>query len=193
MAERSDQRTRERSSVDTEDLEELLDTGPGVDDAGVTSRRDEPTQEVETGSSSGLGGRLRSIVGRSVSRPLGSVRSRLGQLFSVRTFGTALVASIVAAIGFGFVIPFVDTLGALAGIFAVGLGFGLVGERRQYLEVGLAGAATAALGAVTEFLVVALAGRGDLVVLFGVGSGLLAALIGHYVGRDLRDGLTRKV
>jgi len=192
MAERSDQRTRERSSVDTEDLEDLLDSGLD-DDAGVASRRDEPTREDEAGPSSGLRGRLRSIVGRSVSRPLASVRSRLGQLFSVRTFGTALVASIVAAIGIGFVIPFVDTLGALAGIFAVGLGFGLVGERRQYLEVGLAGGATAALGAVTEFLVVALAGRGDLVVLFGVGSGLLAAVIGHYVGRDLRDGLTRDV
>ncbi|WEL21624.1 hypothetical protein [Halorhabdus sp. BNX81] len=193
MAERSDQRTRERSQVDTEDLQELLDTGPDVDDVAGDSTDAPRSADADSGLVSGLRDRLGSAVAGAVSRPFASIRSRLGQLFSVRTFGTALVASIVAAIGFGFAIPFVDTLGALVGIFAVGLGFGLVGDRRQYLELGLAGAATAVLGAVMEFLVIALAGRSDLVVLFGVSSGLLAAVIGHYVGRDLRSGLTRDI
>jgi len=193
MAERSDQRTRERSQLDTEELEELLDTGPDGDDVGAGSTDVEITADADSGLVSGIRRRLGSMVSRTVSRPLAGIRSRLGQLFSVRTFGVALLASIVAAFAFAFVIPFVDTLGAIAGIFAVGLGFGLVGERRQYLEVGFAGATAAALGAVMDFLVVALAGRGDLILLFGVGSGLLAGVIGHYVGRDLRSGLTRDI
>lgn len=189
MAERSDQRSRH----DSEQLAELLDTGTAVENPGTASNDDSVSADPDTAVASRLRGRLGSAVTAPISRPLSAIRGRIDRLFSVRSFGTALLASIAAAIGVGFAIPFIGALGALAGIFAVGVGFGLVSERRQYLEVGLAGAATAALGAMTEFLVVALAGREDLVVLFGVGSGLLAALLGHYVGRDLRSGLTRDI
>ena len=164
MAERTEERTRERSTgVDLDALSEL-DEGDRYGDA--------PTE---------AGGRLDRL------------RERLGSLFSLRSFLFGLITTVVGAVAFGLVIPFFGSVAALGGVFAVAFAFGALGGRRRYLELGLAGAATAAIGTLTEFLVVTLVGGSQLLVVFGAGSGLLAALAGHYFGRDLRSGMTREV
>jgi len=42
-------------------------------------------------------------------------------------------------------------------------------------------------------VVLALVGAGAPLVTVGIGGGVLAAVLGHYFGRDLRVGLTREV
>ncbi|WP_135662513.1 hypothetical protein [Halorhabdus rudnickae] len=171
MVERSEEQTRERSvGVDADAVDVDLAERAEVD--GDTPDR-------------GVGG-------ESTGR-LGRLRRRFGSIFSVRSFLLSLLTTVVGAITFGFVIPFFGSLAALGGVFAVAFAFGALGSRRRYLEVGLAGAVTAALGTLTEFLVVTLVGESQLLVVFGAGSGLLAALAGHYFGRDLRSGMTRNV
>ena len=164
MAERSQERTRNRSS--------------GVDIDALTGS-DEPDSDRTAESPS--------------SGRLARLKQRAGSLFSLRWFLVALLTTVLGAVLAGIVIPFFSSLAALGGIFAVGFAFGIFSSRRRYLELGIAGSATAAVGTFTEFLVVALAGQSQLLAVFGVGSGLLAALLGHYLGRDLRSGMTRDI
>jgi len=98
-------------------------------------------------------------------------------------------------------VPLVGTLGSAAGLFAAAFLLGVVLSRRRYPEVGVAGAAVGAVTAVTGTLTAAFLPIGvDLLAEYGVGLaavgggvGLLVALGGHYLGRDLRAGLTRDV
>lgn len=128
------------------------------------------------------------------------LRSRLGGVFSVKTFVLALVASLVAMF-LGGSIPIIGIVGRFVGLFAVAFAVGLASSRRRYLEVGLAAALASALGFVFGVLSSALLPVGLSVLQdygvglagVGAGSGLLVALAGHYFGRDLRDGLTRDV
>jgi hypothetical protein len=128
------------------------------------------------------------------------LRGRLGGLFSPRVFLVALLLSVVAVVAGGFV-PLVPFVGRLAGLFAVGFLVGVVGSERRYTEVGLAGALASGLGFVLSTLTAAffpfavrlLAEYGVAIAGVGAGVGALAALVGHYVGRDLRDGLTREL
>jgi hypothetical protein len=175
MAERSDQVSRDDKSMGDAELDEFLDT----DDAEENNVDTEPV---------GRFARIRSRFGNTVS-----VRPRLGRLFSVRSFLLALAGTVLGAIGFGIVVPFFDSLAALAGIFAAAFLGGAIGSRRIYLEFTLAGAVTAALGTLSKFMVVAMVGQGELLAIFGAGSGAIAASLGHYFGRDLRAGVTRDV
>lgn len=119
------------------------------------------------------------------------LRERAHRVFSVRAFLVALVLAVVTLLVANAVVPLGGVAG-LAGVFAAGFALGLAGWRR-YVEVALAGAAAAAVGAVLSHLVISvLAGIAPATIL-GAGSGLLAAVVGHYLGRDLRDGLTREL
>lgn len=130
----------------------------------------------------------------------GRIRGRLGGLFSVRTFLLALVLSVVAVVA-GGAVPIVGVLGRLAGLFVVAFAIGVVGSERRYVEIGLAGALASGLGFVVgtltnaffPFAVRLLSEYGVAIAGVGAGVGALAALVGHYVGRDLRDGLTREL
>ncbi|QGN06770.1 hypothetical protein Hrd1104_05320 [Halorhabdus sp. CBA1104] len=175
MAERSDQLSRGEESMGDTDLEELLDTP-------------EDAAKDATGPSGGRLARIRARLGGLVS-----VRPQLGRIFSIRSFLLALAGSVLGAIGFGIAIPFFDSLAALGGIFTAAFVAGVFGSRRSYLEFTLAGAATAALGTVSKFMVVAVVGQGELLAIFGAGSGAIAALLGHYFGRDLRTGMTTDI
>ncbi|WP_142859197.1 hypothetical protein [Salinigranum halophilum] len=123
-----------------------------------------------------------------------SGRGRLGGLFSVRTFLVALVLSLVAVVA-GGAIPLVGFVGRLVGLFAVGV----LASDRHYVEVGLAGALASGAGFVVSTLTAAffpfavrlLSEYGIAIAGVGAGVGALAALAGHYFGRDLRDGFTR--
>lgn len=149
--------------------------------------------EREESSETSSGGRF--------SRFVPSVR-----LFSPRDFAVALLLSFVGVVAggmFGGVIPLplVGSVGGLVGLFVVAFAIGLVRSRRQYLEVGVAGA----LAATATFLLSTLSSAflpvgvsvlqdyGVTIAGVGVGAGLLVALVGHYFGRDLRAGLTKDV
>lgn len=135
---------------------------------------------------------------------LGGVRRRVGGVFSIRGFLLALGvvgAGVVAGGALGGIVPFLGTIGQIVGVFAATFLLGLVRSHRQYLEVGVAGAALAAVLAVTSLLdgvflpigVEWLQQYGVALGAIGAGSGAVAALLGYYFGRDLRDGLTRSV
>lgn len=166
-----------------------------TDDLLADVERD-PTEEQSTESRTGSGERrsLRARVGsrlRGVTRP--GLGARLGRLFSPRTFLFALGLSV----GGMALAVFVLVLGGLApllGAVLAGFLLGLLRDRRAYLEVAFAGAGTAAVVAVTqELFVAALGGLGAEIAVVSGGAGLLAAVAGHYFGRDLRAGLTRDV
>lgn len=88
----------------------------------------------------------------------------------------------------GMVIPFA---GHLVGLAIAAFLVGTVSAERRYLEVATAGASVGAITAVFNFVVAFVAGFGTRLVIAGLTAGLLAAVIGYYFGRDLRDGLTR--
>lgn len=174
-------RTDTETEYDSEvDIDALLDegepSGRSAADTDATETTAEPTE-----SRPGLGTRLRS---RLPSRPA------VG--FTPRGFGLSVVACVVGFLVAGTLVPLGGVAG-LVGLFAAGFLLGLVG-RRRYLEVAAAGAVTAAVGALLSRLVLA-AAAGLAVPLVAVGgtAGLAAAVAGHYLGRDLRDGLTRSL
>jgi len=114
------------------------------------------------------------------------------RLFSPRGFVLALLAA-AGGLAAGSVVPLVPG----AGLLGVALGtflLGAVGSRRRYVECGLAGAVVAGLSLVlTSTNLVMLAALRDLgpqLAVIGAGGGLIASLVGHYLGRDLRAGLT---
>ena len=115
------------------------------------------------------------------------------KFFDVRTFLIAFVLSGAAVLGGNTVIPFLGGLAGLLGVFVVGFALGLVGKNHNYVEVGLAGAMASGAAVVLGNLVLTTLGIGLPLAALGVGSGLVAALIGHYFGLDLRDGLTQSI
>lgn len=122
------------------------------------------------------------------------LKSRATDVFSPKFFLLALVASAVGLAAGGFVVPFVSGLGGVVGVFIAAFALGLLASDRRYLEVGAAGAALTALATLSDYLVLSVAGGFGLsVVAIGAVGGLVAALLGHYFGRDLRAGLTRSV
>lgn len=137
---------------------------------------------------------------------LSSVRERARWVFSPKAFLVAVVAAAIGMFAVGGLvgtmpIPFLGSVGGLLGLFTAAFAVGLVRSRRQYLEVTLAGALVTAVTFTFSTLTavflpigvdvlqewgVAIAGAGA--VLGGV-----VSLLGHYFGRDLRDGLTREI
>ncbi|WP_144903650.1 hypothetical protein [Halobellus captivus] len=173
--ERRDQQRSDAISRDGErDADSLLSSNP----------RDDHVSNGE--------GRLR--------RALPSVPSLLRPSFSVRSFLVVLALLVVGVVA-GGAIPLIGAVGQFLGLFVAAFAIGVVGSRARYLEVGLAGAIAAGaafvLGTLTSvFAPVAvgiLADYGVAIAGVGTGTGLLASLLGHYFGRDLRDGLTREV
>lgn len=132
----------------------------------------------------------------------GRIRGRLPTAPTVSARSFLLVLALLLAGTFvGGAVPVVGSVGRFLGVFVAAFAIGAVGSRSRYLEVGLAGAlasgAAFVLGTLTSvFAPVAvnvLADYGLAIAGVGVASGLLASLLGHYFGRDLRDGLTREI
>lgn len=118
------------------------------------------------------------------------LRSRVGSLFSLRQFGLGLVASLAGLLVVGGLLPF-GSLGDLVGLASGAFVHGLLSSRRRYAEAALAGA-TVALGAtLLDHFALTVFGLGLPVVTVGLLGGAVAGGVGHYFGRDLRDGLTR--
>lgn len=134
----------------------------------------------------------RSNVTRTGGR-LAGLRRRVGGVFSPRGFLLALVLTLGAFLAASAVVPFVGGLAGLLGVFAVGFFLGVLG-RRGYLELFVAGAATAGVGLLLDQLVLSVVGGFALpLTAVGATAGAVVAVVGHYFGRDLRDGLTRSL
>ena len=123
-----------------------------------------------------------------------SLADRATAVFSPKYFLLALVLFGVALVAGNTAFLFVPLVGGLLALAAVAFGLGLLTSARRYLEVAVAGALASA--AVTFFDNIFLSVVGNVGVPMaaagGIG-GLLAALVGYYLGRDLRDGLTREI
>lgn len=119
----------------------------------------------------------------------GRLRRGAGRVFSLRQF-----LYVLATVGGGFLLAgpllpgwsLAGLLGVLAGAFLFAL------WRRAYVETAVAGAVIAAVATLLDYFVLSVfGGLGIPLTVFGVGAGGIAALIGHYLGRDLHAGLTR--
>ncbi|MEF8813540.1 MAG: hypothetical protein V5A55_06945 [Halovenus sp.] len=147
-------------------------------DVGVDTGIDEPVGETaaeDTTASEGVRGRLRSGTSSLVS-------------------STGLVVALVLSVGGAVLlsgVPLLGTVGELLGILVAGFIYGLVGEARRYLELAVAGALVGGGFAVLGNLTAVLLTVGVPLVVLGAVGGAVAGVVGHYFGRDLRDGLTR--
>ncbi|WP_254862066.1 hypothetical protein [Halovivax gelatinilyticus] len=114
--------------------------------------------------------------------------------FSPRTYFSPkafLALSAMFGVGYfggGLTIP---VAGSLLGLFAVAFAVGLASSKRRYLEVGAAGCTVGAVMSALNYVVVIAAGIGSRLIFIGLMAGLGASLFGYYLGRDLRDGVTR--
>lgn len=203
MSERTSERTADRGG----DVEEALDgEGEGSADAGGASGGDDPLADTDLGvdvealtgdpdatrpsrdvsAAETEGGRLSGL------SPSLNVPNPLAALPSVRsvllTFGVVFVSVLLASS-----VPLLGAVGAPVGVFAGAFALGLASGNRRYLEFALAGALVSGLGAFQGSLFrIALLSDVGFAPFFAVaaGIGLAAAVLGHYFGRDLRDGLT---
>ena len=171
MAERDTQIDREvETDVDVSDVDLPDDDGGfGVDIP------DEPLDETTRESGGGF-------------------RDRVGERIGVSKRGLA-VSAVVAIAGvfvLGSVFPF-GMVGNLLGLFVAAFLYGTVAGDSHYLSIGLASGAAGGIASVLGNLTLTLLGPGIPIAAVGVVGGLFAGVLGHYFGRDLRDGLTRDV
>ncbi|EMA55640.1 hypothetical protein [Halococcus salifodinae] len=179
MADSGGERTK------TRDVDDLL---ADVDDITVDDG------DATTGSSTGTADRVdnRERASRGTDQGGSRLRDRAGQLFSLRTFVVALALTAVGMALGGFV-PLVGGVLGFVGVFVATFVLGAVGDRSQYLEAGIASAAVAGGWSLFGNLTLVAVGAGLPLLAVNAGIGLLAGLVGHYFGRDLRDGLTREI
>ncbi|OLZ41732.1 hypothetical protein A6E15_12385 [Natrinema saccharevitans] len=208
MSDRSDEVTESRDPAATDDLLEETDRLLSESDADVGGARaagdaagNEPSAPIDdplSDSSFGSGTEVDRDAepaaddgddSRSWLAPVTS-RLSLGRYFSPKEY-LALVALLgTGLLGGATVLP---VAGRLIGMFAVAFFVGLVASKRRYLEVGIAGVSVGGVAAVLNNAVLAAVGSGQSLVAVGATVGLLAAVVGYYFGRDLRDGLARDV
>lgn len=161
MAERERQIDRET------ELEEELD----LDIDAVDSLDDGPAET----ESPGFGSRI---------------RARAGKIVSGRALVLSIVLTLVSALAVGGLLPF-GIVGSLVGIFAAAFVYGTASSTHRYLELSLSGGAVGGGMTLLGNLALSLLGPGVPLVAVGFVAGALAGGLGHYFGRDLRDGLTR--
>lgn len=186
MAERSDELTRDDEvTVDNDAI--AGDTGEfdgGAGDIGV----DPEEFDTEFGVGKSATTETESTTDTDSSR-VGRVRRRAGSIFSPTTFVLQLAAMLVGAFAAGTLIPVVPFTGFLGILVMAGL-MGTISSRPRYVEAAVAGGASGAValffGAIGLTMV-----TGGTVPLVGAVVGALAALVGFYAGRDIRDGVTR--
>jgi hypothetical protein len=112
--------------------------------------------------------------------------------------GSAAVSAIVvlagAFIGGLVPIPFVGGLAQLLGVGVATFLHGTVAEKSRYAETFVASGVVGFLFAlVTTNLFLTLSGIGVPLLAISTAATIVVALLGHYFGRDLRDGLTRDI
>lgn len=118
------------------------------------------------------------------------VRAGVGRFVSGRALLFALVTAVVGAVLVGGAVP-LGAIGNLLGVFVAAFAYGTAASTSRYLENGLAGGLVGGAFALLGNLTLSLLGPGVPILAVGFVAGALAGGLGHYFGRDLRDGLTR--
>lgn len=163
------------------------DDGP----IGSPAREDLPSDDpVGPDVDPGAGPRADPEAASATQRVRDRLAAPFSSLFSLRLFLFVLALTVVGMVVAAALVPLPGA--GLAGIAVAGFAVGVARTDRRYLELLLAGIVTSGVGALFEYAVFALLG-GFAPVAFGASAGGLAAVAGHYFGRDLRDGLTREV
>lgn len=115
-----------------------------------------------------------------------------GTLFSLRALVVAFVA-IGGGMTLGSLVPVIPFT-AIAGIPLGAFLHGLLDSQRRYAETVVAGALLASLAVVTSLLPQLVAGlNGTRLFAVAAAVGAVLGLVGHYFGRDLRDGVTQEL
>jgi len=118
------------------------------------------------------------------------VRAGAGRVVSGRALVLALVTSVVGAVLVGGAVP-LGTIGTLLGIVVAAFVYGTLTDSSRYFEFAVAGGAVAGVSSLLGNLTLSLLGPGAPILAVGIVAGALSGILGHYFGRDLRDGLTR--
>lgn len=126
------------------------------------------------------------------ARTRARIRKGAGKVISGRAFLLSLVLTLGGLVLIGGFLP-LGTIGDLLGILVAAFLYGSVTDVNRYVELGLAGGLVGGGSALVGNLVLSLIGPGAPIVIFGAIAGGLAGVLGHYFGRDLRDGLTRDI
>lgn len=182
MADGSGERTKTRDVDDLlADVDEI--TGTGNDSqSGGSSDRTRTTTPIDTSTSNA------STTAESDGSGL---RQRLGGAFSITAFVIALVLTAVGS-GLGGFIPLIGGPLAFAGIFLATFLLGTVSSRRHYVEAGLSAGLVAGASALGNHVYLAFIGGNGPILIGGLAAiGVVCGVLGHYFGRDLRDGFTR--
>lgn len=120
------------------------------------------------------------------------IRAGAGRVVSGRALALALVTSVVGAVLVGGAVP-LGIVGTLLGIVVAAFVYGTLADAHRYLEFALAGGAVGGASTLLGNLTLTLLGPGVPIVAVGAVAGAFAGALGHYFGRDLRDGLTRDI
>ncbi|WP_247731300.1 DUF456 domain-containing protein [Halovivax limisalsi] len=204
MADRSDETTVSEPGSTDDLLEEtdrlLSETGfdeggeptaePSEPDSSVTSPAFEPDRGSVDPTQDAADSASRSRLNPRRWLPSLRVPSTLSPsaYFSPRAY-----LALAGVFGAGYFVgnATIPIAGPLVGLAVAAFLVGTLTAERRYLEVTTAGASIGAIMAIFDFAVAFVAGVGTRLVIAGLTAGLLAALLGYYFGRDLRDGLTR--
>jgi hypothetical protein len=189
MAEREDVRERVPDETASDDLEGESLGLSGFDSGSKTVDVDLAALETESAADAAGADDSGSRFSLGLTERL---RSRVSSWFSTGSFLVAAALSVIGVFVLGGLLPF-GGIGDLTGIAMASFGYGLLSDESHYLENGVAGALVAGTWSLVGNLVVTLLGLGLPVVALGFAGGGIAGIVGHYFGRDLRDGLTRDV
>lgn len=189
MAEREDVRERVPDEPATDDLDGESLGLSGFDTGGTTADVDLAALETDSETEAAAADEGGSRFSLGITERL---RSRVSSWFSTGSFLLAAALSVIGVFVLGGLLPF-GGIGDLFGIAIASFGYGLLSDESHYLENGVAAALVAGTWSLVGNLVVTLLGLGLPVVALGFAGGGIAGIVGHYFGRDLRDGLTRDV
>ena len=190
MSERTDERTVGEGTDADLDLDDpkgdvdALTGDPASADSSSSTAASSTRPGERTGSGPGLLSRIRPSV--SVSNPLSA-------LPTARSLAMSLGVVVASMLVGGALLPLGD-VGSVLGIFVGAFLLGVVSGKQRYLELVASGAVAAAISVVLgQLFLSAVANLAVPLAAVGAGGGAAAALLGHYFGRDLRDGMTREV
>lgn len=128
----------------------------------------------------------------SQSSEAGWLRSKAGSIMSGQGVVIALVLSIFGAAAFS-IVPFLDLIPKLLGIAVGTFLYGALSSENRYVESLVAGAIAGGGAVLWSHLLFSILSVSTLVLGIGIVGGALGGALGHYFGRDLRDGLTRDI
>jgi len=183
MSERTDDLTREVEEDTEVGVDDPVDVDSGLD-GGLDDGFD--TDFTDFGTDSAVDTEQTAVAAEGDT---GDLRGRVDEAFSLPSFALQLLGALVGVFVIGGAVP----LGPVSGVFGVLValfGLGTVATDTRYVEAGIAGTLVGVLTTVVTTVTLSVVSGGLLPVAGGLAGGA-AALLGHYLGRDLRAGLTR--